>query len=65
MIKKYGFNKIKLIYQNLNDPNKRIICERTKAVILDTDYGTFPNLISSNTTKGRNLTDLKIPPLSL
>lgn len=49
----------------LNDSKKRIIAEGANAVMLDTDFGTYPYVTSSSTTVGGVCTGLGVPPQAI
>lgn len=55
-------DSVDYMHNLLSDPKKRIIAEGANAVMLDTDFGTYPYVTSSSTTVGGVCTGLGVPP---
>lgn len=55
-------DSVDYMHSLLVDTKKRIIAEGANAVMLDTDFGTYPYVTSSSTTMGGVCTGLGVPP---
>ena len=58
-------DSVDYMHSILQDEKKRIIAEGANAVMLDTDFGTYPYVTSSSTTMGGVCTGLGVPPQAI
>lgn len=58
-------DSVDYMHNLLSDSKKRIIAEGANAVMLDTDFGTYPYVTSSSTTVGGVCTGLGVPPQAI